>query len=116
MNRMLFFFFFFSSRRRHTRCGRDWSSDVCSSDLEKKVKKLERFSEDIIQAEVILKVVKPEATNNKDAAMKLFLRHGEAYANKKADTFEEAIDLCVTAIEKQIMKTKAKKERPTTKI
>src|SRR3989442_10533384 len=29
----LFFFFFFSSRRRHTRCGRDWSSDVCSSDL-----------------------------------------------------------------------------------
>src|SRR6266498_5083488 len=40
---MLFFFslrscrswfcFFFSSRRRHTRCGRDWSSDVCSSDL-----------------------------------------------------------------------------------
>src|SRR5207245_3723138 len=27
------FFFFFSSRRRHTRCYRDWSSDVCSSDL-----------------------------------------------------------------------------------
>src|SRR5690554_1514964 len=27
-------FFFFSSRRRHTRCGRDWSSDVCSSDLD----------------------------------------------------------------------------------
>src|SRR2546422_3902601 len=26
--------FFFSSRRRHTRCSRDWSSDVCSSDLE----------------------------------------------------------------------------------
>src|SRR2546422_2787582 len=27
------FFFFFSSRRRHTRCSRDWISDVCSSDL-----------------------------------------------------------------------------------
>src|SRR5205809_3802169 len=27
-------FFFFSSRRRHTRCSRDWSSDVCSSDLD----------------------------------------------------------------------------------
>src|SRR6266550_7005429 len=26
--------FFFSSIRRHTRCSRDWSSDVCSSDLE----------------------------------------------------------------------------------
>src|SRR6266496_2982131 len=30
---MLVFFFFFSSRRRHTRSLRDWSSDVCSSDL-----------------------------------------------------------------------------------
>src|SRR5437660_3737723 len=29
----LFLFFFFSSRRRHTRWPRDWSSDVCSSDL-----------------------------------------------------------------------------------
>src|SRR5699024_12048129 len=29
----LSFFFFFSSRRRHTRSKRDWSSDVCSSDL-----------------------------------------------------------------------------------
>src|SRR5262245_63905236 len=29
------FFFFFSSRRRHTRCLSDWSSDVCSSDLQK---------------------------------------------------------------------------------
>src|SRR5215510_13451036 len=30
---MMMFFFFFSSRRRHTRWPRDWSSDVCSSDL-----------------------------------------------------------------------------------
>src|SRR5690349_22724208 len=30
---LLSFFFFFSSRRRHTRSLRDWSSDVCSSDL-----------------------------------------------------------------------------------
>src|SRR5205814_6253013 len=30
----VFFFFFFSSRRRHTRCLSDWSSDVCSSDLD----------------------------------------------------------------------------------
>src|SRR2546429_5259360 len=30
-------YFFFSSRRRHTRCSRDWSSDVCSSDLDVKV-------------------------------------------------------------------------------
>src|SRR3989449_6327676 len=30
---LFYYFFFFSSRRRHTRCSRDWSSDVCSSDL-----------------------------------------------------------------------------------
>src|SRR5690606_40875880 len=30
-------FFFFSSRRRHTRFSRDWSSDVCSSDLGEEV-------------------------------------------------------------------------------
>src|SRR5690606_26557947 len=32
-DRCCLFFFFFSSRRRHTRFSRDWSSDVCSSDL-----------------------------------------------------------------------------------
>src|SRR6266496_1207827 len=31
-------FFFFSSRRRHTRSLRDWSSDVCSSDLQLRVR------------------------------------------------------------------------------
>src|SRR2546430_10790365 len=31
---VLLFFFFFSSRRRHTRFDCDWSSDVCSSDLD----------------------------------------------------------------------------------
>src|SRR3989442_1755288 len=39
-------FFFFSSRRRHTRCGRDWSSDVCSSDLDFNKTKLARFTPD----------------------------------------------------------------------
>src|SRR2546430_6616087 len=34
LSSLIFFFFFFSSRRRHTRFDCDWSSDVCSSDLE----------------------------------------------------------------------------------
>src|SRR2546429_1270717 len=41
----LVIFFFFSSRRRHTRCSRDWSSDVCSSDLEKRPQGLLFWSE-----------------------------------------------------------------------
>src|SRR3989449_4977223 len=40
--------FFFSSRRRHTRCSRDWSSDVCSSDLSMaEIARLERRLRDI---------------------------------------------------------------------
>src|SRR5438067_10146690 len=36
------FFFFFSSRRRHTRSKRDWSSDVCSSDLRRGIARIDR--------------------------------------------------------------------------
>src|SRR5690349_22589718 len=39
-----YFFFFFSSRRRHTRSLRDWSSDVCSSDLAEPRHRLEAGS------------------------------------------------------------------------
>src|SRR5712664_4043429 len=42
---MIMFFFFFSSRRRHTRSDRDWSSDVCSSDLGRSI--LEREAGDL---------------------------------------------------------------------
>src|SRR6267142_3745508 len=38
------FFFFFSSRRRHTRLTCDWSSDVCSSDLERRASATRRGS------------------------------------------------------------------------
>src|SRR3989337_3375904 len=37
--------FFFSSRRRHTRCYRDWSSDVCSSDLLGEIQNLFKLEE-----------------------------------------------------------------------
>ncbi|HLW09931.1 MAG TPA: ribosome-associated translation inhibitor RaiA [Fermentimonas sp.] len=87
------------------------ATDQLKAFVEKKVNKLERITEDIIQAEVILKVVKPETIMNKDAAVKIKLRHKEAFANKNADTFEEAIDLSIMALEKQILKTKEKKIR-----
>src|SRR5690606_40510170 len=51
--------FFFSSRRRHTRFSRDWSSDVCSSDLPRKwyinrLDLLPRFVEKIIEQEKLV--------------------------------------------------------------
>ncbi len=79
--------------------------------IEKKIKKLEKFNDNIIQTEVILKVIKPETAKNKEASVKMNLRNVEAFASKTADTFEEAIDLCGEALEKQIRKTKEKKER-----
>lgn len=87
------------------------ASDQLKAFVEKKVNKLARFSEDIIGAEVTLKVIKPESAMNKDAAVKLKLRHQEAFASKTADSFEEAVDLCIAAIEKQIIKNKEKTSR-----
>ena len=87
------------------------SSEQLRNFVEKKIKKLERFNDSIILAEVNLKVVKPDTAHNKEALVKLHLKHGEAFASKTADTFEEAVDLCAEALEKQIIKTKEKKEK-----
>src|SRR6266480_5283803 len=43
---MIIIFFFFSSRRRHTRLTCDWSSDVCSSDLDHARSRAYRWNED----------------------------------------------------------------------
>jgi len=75
---------------------------------EKKVNKLEKFYDDILDAEVVLKVTKPEVSNNKEVSVKLNIRNGELFASKVADTFEGAVDLCVEALEKQIIKFKEK--------
>ena len=74
----------------------------------KKVNKLVRYTDDIIQAEMVMKVVKPDAPLNKDVSIRLSIRSGEVFASKSADSFEEAIDLTVEALEKQIMRVKAK--------
>ncbi|MDU1891207.1 MAG: ribosome-associated translation inhibitor RaiA [Dysgonomonas sp.] len=76
--------------------------------IEKKISKLDKFSDTIMDAEVILKVVKPEVANNKEASVKLNIKNGELFANKVADSFEEAIQLSVEALEKQVLKVKEK--------
>src|SRR6266576_5878289 len=45
-------FFLFSSRRRHTRSLRDWSSDVCSSDLDAMKAGIEAFLEECLKPEL----------------------------------------------------------------
>jgi len=76
--------------------------------IEKKLSKLGKFSDQIVDAEVILKVVKPEVGNNKEASIKLNIKNGELFANKIADTFEEAVMQSIEALEKQVLKVKEK--------
>lgn len=87
------------------------ASDQLSAFVEKKVKKLEKFYDGLIQSEVIMKVIKPDTPLNKDVSIRISIPNGELFANKAADTFEEATDHCIEAIEKQIQKTKEKKDR-----
>lgn len=75
--------------------------------VNKKVPKLDTFFDGIISAEVILKVVKPETSNNKVAELKLSIPGSDyLFAEKQADSFEEAIDLAIDAIHRQLSKYK----------
>lgn len=77
--------------------------------VNKKVAKLDTYFEGIIGAEVILKVVKPETANNKVAEIKLSIPGADyLFAEKQADSFEEAIDLAIEAVRKQLTKFKDK--------
>ncbi len=77
--------------------------------INKKINKLDTFFDGIINAEVTLKVLKPETANNKIAEIKVSVpANGYLFAKKKADTFEEAIDLALDAIRKQLDKFKEK--------
>src|SRR3712207_8402278 len=55
-------FFFFSSRRRHTRYWRDWSSDVCSSDLQSEDDALRATQETEPVAVLVLRDLADELT------------------------------------------------------
>lgn len=78
--------------------------------INKKVDKLARRNETIAAVDVNLKVVKPETAMNKEAIIKVTVpQHGELVATKTADTFEEAVDLALEAIDRQLEKFKQKK-------
>jgi len=76
--------------------------------IQKKVAKLEKYHDGILLAEVILKVVKPETANNKNASLKVGVSGQEFFAEKTSDSFEESIADTVEAIEKQLVKFKEK--------
>lgn len=77
--------------------------------VNKKVAKLDTFFDGILNAEMILKVLKPESSDNKVAELKVSIpANGYLFAKKKADTFEEATDMVIDAMRKQLGKYKEK--------
>lgn len=65
-----------------------------------------RHNVNITDVDVTLKVVKPETAMNKEAVIKIKAPQEEYVASKTADSFEEAVDLCLEAIERQMEKKK----------
>jgi len=76
--------------------------------VESKVNKLDQFYDNIIGAEVFLRVEKDQSPDNKLTEIKLQIPGSDLFAKKQTDTFEESTDLAVNALRKQLTKRKAK--------
>jgi putative sigma-54 modulation protein len=77
--------------------------------VHQKLGKLNQYGEDIVNAEVYLRLDKDQERANKISEIKLDLSGGPLFARKKSKTFEEATDGAVSALKKQITKHKHKK-------
>ena len=76
-----------------------------------KLRKLIQFFDDIIGAEVFLRLDHSQDLENKVVEIKLSLPGNELFAKKQSKTFEESTDLCAEALRRQIMKHKTKLRR-----
>jgi putative sigma-54 modulation protein len=76
--------------------------------ISKKSKKIVKVFDEILTMDIYLKVIKPETVTNKQAEIKVAAPGVDFFASKTCDTFEEAIDLGLEAIEKQVIKYKEK--------
>lgn len=73
-----------------------------------KIEKLDRFEDKITSAEVILKIDKNHDDGNKVVNIILNVPGNELIAERRAHTFEEAVDAAFEALKNQIAKYKAK--------
>lgn len=84
-------------------------SDKLEAFVNKKIDRLVRRYENITNIEVNLRLIKPETAMNKEAGIQLEVPgSNDLYASKTADTFEEAVDLSIEALERQLEKIKGK--------
>ncbi len=73
-----------------------------------KVNKLSLVSDDIVNAEVFLKIEHDDERENKITEIKMDYPGGPLFARKQSKTFEEATDMVVAALKRQIVKQKGK--------
>jgi len=76
--------------------------------IKEKLQKMPNLYEGVMSAEVILKVINSETRDNKIAEMRLIIRGYDLFAKKQARTFEEATDMAVEALRKQLVRHKEK--------
>jgi putative sigma-54 modulation protein len=77
--------------------------------VHQKLDKLTQYGEDIVNAEVFLRLDKDQDRENKISEIKLDLSGGPLFAKKQSKTFEEATDDAIEALKKQITRHKQKK-------
>jgi len=77
--------------------------------VHQKLEKLTQFDEEIVNAEVYLRLDKDEERENKITEIKIELPGGPLFAKKQTKSFEEATDEAIDALKKQITKHKQKK-------
>lgn len=76
--------------------------------IEEKLQKLTTFHDRIIKGEVYLRIDKSDVMENKIAEVKLSIPGKDLFAKKQCKSFEEATDVAVDALKKQIDKHRAK--------
>ncbi len=76
--------------------------------IESKVSKLQQYHPQIAGSEVILRIDNDSSRENKVAEIKLDVPGADIYAKKHSKSFEEATDLAVIALKKQLLKHKEK--------
>lgn len=76
--------------------------------INKKAEKLLKSFEDIKKVEVLLKVVKPATSMNKEVSLNVSVPNQVLHVEKTSDTFEESVDLCVDSMKVQLTKYKEK--------
>ncbi|MDE6494175.1 MAG: ribosome-associated translation inhibitor RaiA [Bacteroidales bacterium] len=87
------------------------AADALLEFIDKKVGKVETLLPQAIKADVTLKVDKEQAEMNKIAEVRVAVSGDELFASKQCDTFEEAVDLCVDALKKQVEKLKTRYQK-----